>query len=583
MYGMRAAKRKYDIVLSRAGLGRRRRFYCPPPGRRAGGARARIIPMTPNSALGPAAVAPVTAVAPAQTLSIPQALDLAVTHLNAGRRGEVENICLKVLDVEPDNAQALHLVAVLAHLAGKQGIALALIEKALRIAPGDAQFHYNHGVVLGSLRRPEAALAAYRQAVALDPRHPNAWANLGNIALDLDRFDEALDAYARALGNNPHDLNPALASAIALFAARRLDASAAAFARALQMAPQEPRVHWEHAHLCLLRGDFAQGWEEYESRFVSPQSNVWNYPYPYPRWTGEPLAGKTIVLHGEQGLGDEIMFASIYAEVIAEAAQVIICCQPHLAPLFRDSFPAAQVVPQLRNDADAWTRRPVDWVGDVPRIHYQIPFGSLARLRRRARAEFPAHTGYLRADPARMVAWQEKLAPLTGYRVGLCWAANPAIEDPMAARRSRKKSLTLQQLEPLLDVEGVNFISLQTWEAAAQVAAASPATRARILDASAGLKDFADTAALIMNLDLVITVDTSVAHLAGALGKPVWILLPWQADWRWHVDTDESEWYPSARLLRQPQLSDWASVIGQARAALAAAVPQKAAAAASAA
>jgi hypothetical protein len=363
-----------------------------------------------------------------------------------------------------------------------------------------------------------------------------------------------------------------MAMAVTLYAMRRFGAADAAFAQALRLAPHEPRVHWEHAHLRLMLGDYASGWEEYEHRFAAPQSSVWCYPYPFPRWNGEALAGKTLLLHGEQGLGDEIMFGSIYPELIAAAAHTIICCQPHLESLFRDSFPTARVVAQLRADGDAWRHRPVDWLAGAPRIDYQIPFGSLARLRRRTRGEFPVHAGYLRADPARAAAWQEKLRELRGYRVGLCWAANPAVDDPLASRRSRKKSLTLKQLEPLLAVEGVDYISLQTWEAAAQVAAADPATGARILDASAGLQDFADTAALIMNLDLVITVDTAVAHLAGALGKPVWILLPWQADWRWHAEGARTEWYPAARLYRQAQPEDWAGVVAQARADLAAGV-----------
>ena len=191
--------------------------------------------------------------------------------------------------------------------------------------------------------------------------------------------------------------------------------------------------------------------------------------------------------------------------------------------------------------------------------------GSLARLRRRTAASFARHTGYLKADAAKVAVWAGQLGHVTGKRVGLFWAANPAIQDAVAARRSRKKSLTLQTLEPLLEVEGARFVSLQTWEAARQVADAAPATRTRVLDVSADLQDFSDTAALMMNLDLIITVDTSVAHLAGALGRPVWILLPWQADWRWHDSGESSEWYPSARLYRQPALNDWDTVVTQAK------------------
>jgi len=501
-------------------------------------------------------------------LSVAQALQLAAENLQAGRNAEGEHLCLKVLEVDPENAQALHLLGVLAHLAGKQGLALALIEKAVRREPRHAQARYNLGVVLGLLRRHEAALATYREAVALDPLNASALNNLGNMALELNLNEEALAAYDTLLARNPEDANVALARAITLYAMRRFDAAAPAFERALALAPREPRQRWEASHQYLMTGDFVRGWEHYESRFATAQANVWCYPYPFPRWQGEPLAAKTLLLHGEQGLGDEIMCASIYPELVAEAGQVLICCQPHLVSLFRDSFPGVRVEPQLRADADAWTRRPVDWLADAPAIDYQIPFASLPRLRRRSLAEFPSHHGYLRADAGKTAAWAARLAQLGGLRVGVCWAANPAIEDPLAARRSRNKSLTLQQLEPLLEVARADFVSLQTWEAAAQVSAAAPAARARILDASTGLGDFSDTAALLMNLDLVITVDTSVAHLAGALGKAVWILLPWQADWRWHAAGTNSEWYPQARLYRQPGFADWATVIAQMRADL---------------
>ena len=499
--------------------------------------------------------------APGRNVSVADAVQLAISHFQNGNRAEVEGLCLKIMEIEPENPDALHLTGVLAHLAGKQGIALALIEKAVRGNPQHAQFRYNLGVVYGALRRSEVAVTEYREAARLEPGHASAWLNLGNGLLEADDLDGAIAAYERHLQNKPNDPAATLALAIALYSARRFTLAAPQYERSVALAAADARAHWEHAHLLLMTRDYVRGWEEYEYRFAAAGSNVWNYPYPFPRWDGEPLAGKTIILHGEQGLGDEIMFASVYLEVMADAKHTIICCQPHLAPLFRSSFPGATVHQQLRADEDAWTHRPVPWLNTTAPIHCQIPFGSLARIRRRTAVDFPQHKGYLKSDVAKTRVWAAKLGALKGLRVGLCWAANPAIQDAVAARRSRKKSLTLQVLEPLAAVEGPSFVSLQTWEAARQVADAAPATRARILDVSGDLQDFSDTAALMLNLDLIITVDTSVAHLAGALGRPVWILLPWQADWRWHDTGDTSEWYPSAQLYRQPVLGDWASVV----------------------
>lgn len=531
----------------------------------AQGPQAPQSPQSPQSPQG----------APQRNVSVPQALEMAGDHFQARRYGEVETLCVKVLEVEPENANALHLIGLTAHMNGRHGIALPFLEKAARLNPASAQFFYNLGVVQGMIRRPDLALVSYRAAVALDPLYPNAMGNLGNAAFENDLYEEALAAYGKVLARNPDDANIALARAICLFNMRRLDQSRAAFEAALGQRPGHPRNVWEYAHQQLLEGDFASGWEAYEARFAgNVNSNVWRYPYPFPPWQGEPLAGKTLLVHGEQGLGDEIMFASIYAELIEEAAQVIICCQPHLAPLFRASFPQARVEAQLRADADGWTRRPADWLAGAPPIDYQIPFASLGRLRRRALADFPAHAGYLRADSAKAAAWAAQLPPRpaagegAGLRVGLCWAANPALEEMVAARRSRKKSLALAQLAPLFDVAGVQFISLQTREAAAQIAAAPARVRERLFDASAGLNDFTDTAALIANLDLVISVDTSVAHLAGALNHPVWIALPWQADWRWHHTGEATEWYLAARLFRQPALHEWDDTIERLREAL---------------
>jgi Flp pilus assembly protein TadD len=506
-----------------------------------------------------------------RNVSVPEALRMAGEHFQARRYGEVEAFCVKVLEVEPENPDALHLIGLTAHMNGRHAIALPFLEKAARLNPASAQYLYNLGVVQGMIRRPDLALLSYRAAVALDPLYPNAMGNLGNAAFEADLYEEAMAAYDQVLARNPQDANVFLARAICLFNMRRLDESRAAFAAAVQRDPGHVRAVWEQAHQLLLEGDYARGWEAYEARFANEvRSNVWRYPYPFPLWQGEPLAGKTLLVHGEQGLGDEIMFASIYGELIAQARQVIICCQPHLAPLFRASFPQARVEAQLRADADAWTRLPAGWLADAPPIDYQIPFASLGRLRRRALADFPAHAGYLRTDPAKVSAWAMQLpVRRTGeLRVGLCWAANPALEESVAARRSRKKSLTLAQLEPLFEVPGVRFISLQTREAAAQIAASPPRVRERLIDASAGLNDFTDTAALIANLDLVLSVDTSVAHLAGALNRPVWIALPWQADWRWHHLGESTEWYPSARLFRQQALNEWDGTIARLRAAL---------------
>jgi Flp pilus assembly protein TadD len=487
-------------------------------------------------------------------VDIADAMRLATEHFHGGRLQEAEALGIGVLAVDADNSEALHLCGVLAHLRGNQGMALALLEKAVRLAPASAQFRYNLGVVYGVLQRVEEAAAEYRAALALEPKHGAALNNLGNAALDLGEFAEARRCYESALAQNPGDARLTLALAITLYNQRELDAADRLYRQALEIAPEDARAHWEYAHLLLLRGDFARGWPEYEWRFrAGRDSQVYGYPFAFPRWAGEPLAGRTLLVHGEQGLGDEIMFASIYPELIAEAGRCVIACQPHLAPLFAASFPKASVHAQLRADADQWTRQPVPWLEAAGPIDFQVPAGSLPGLRRRALKAFPRGAGYLKPPADKVARFAEQLAGEKRPRVGVAWQANPALAyGGGAQRRARDKSIATQVLRDVLPARGARYISLQK--------DAPMAPGVDLLDLGSELEDFSGTAALVANLDAVVSIDTSVAHLAGAMNVPVAILLRHEADWRWQLDAETTPWYPSAHLLRQRARGEWAAL-----------------------
>lgn len=248
------------------------------------------------------------------------------------------------------------------------------------------------------------------------------------------------------------------------------------------------------------------------------------------------------------------MFASIYPEVLAEAGDCVIACQPHLATLFAASFPAATVYAQLRADGDRWTAVPVPWAAEVA-VDWQIPAGSLPALRRRSAEAFPRHHGYLRADPQKRAGFAQRLAGYRHPRIGVAWQANPASAyGANAQRRARAKSIPASALVRLLP-QKCTLVGLQRHEPGVAV---SPPEG--MLDYGGELADFSDTAALLANLDGVITIDTALAHLAGAMDVQVAVLLPHVADWRWQLDTDLSPWYPSARLFRQPAPGDWAAL-----------------------
>jgi hypothetical protein len=322
----------------------------------------------------------------------------------------------------------------------------------------------------------------------------------------------------------------------------------------------------------------------YEARFpAGDQCKVWRYPYPYPLWQGEDLSGKHLLVHGEQGLGDEIMFLSIVPELIAEGARVSIVGQPHLHDLWRHVFSSSRCYVQLRANEDAWTKVPPDWLPELARDppDFQIPFASLARFRRNKAADFTRQKPYISCDPLLGEGWSTYLAAELGprthkrLRVGIVWAGNPARTNMIANRKDARRSIALNELAALADIPGIDWVSLQTWEAAQQVR--DIASRMKVLDCSARLSNFAETAALIDQLDLVMAVDTSVCHLAGAMGKPLLLLLPYAGEWRWGLDPDRALWWPSARLFRQPRAGDWFSVIERLRPVLIAAQAEKAA------
>lgn len=356
---------------------------------------------------------------------------------------------------------------------------------------------------------------------------------------------------------------PALAQAIAHLDARDLPAARRFFDLALAREPHSSTVQWEAAMEALTAQDWGRGWDLHEARLrVFGWERLNLCPLPWPAWQGEALEGRTIVVHGEQGIGDEIMYASLLPDLLARGARVILACTPPLAALLRDAFPTVQVVPHPRGNPAAWHHALPAWAGDIGPVDFQSPLGSLARWLRRNGADFPRQP-YLRADPARverMRAHLEARQPAAGaLRVGVAWCGN--LDNP----HGRAKSLTPEQLLPLAQVPGVQLVSLQSRQYAAD---AQRVPGLNLLDMSAHTDDFADLAALAVQMDLVISIDSSYVHLCGALGLPVWLPLRRNCDWRWGWRQSDSVWYPGLRLFHQPVDGDWQPVLDELREAL---------------
>jgi len=395
----------------------------------------------------------------------------------------------------------------------------------------------NLGAISAAEGRHEEALAQYRAALAQRSDDPCALNNMGNSLMALGRFAEAAGCFRAALARAPENIETGIALGACLQREGDAPGAIACFREALERAPDNAEAHWNLSLALLLSGEFAEGWREYQWRwrrdsFTSPPRG-----FRAPQWDGSPLAGRRVLVHGEQGLGDTIQFLRYLPMVAAAGGTVLAETQsPSLIPL----------VARIPGVAAAFV------MGDeLPDFDLQVPLLSLPLLFGTTLENLPAQVPYLSAPPDRVAGWRARVAGSDGFRVGLVWRGKP-VPDPF-------RSCTLEELAPLGGVPGVVCYSLQLGPGA-DPAPASPAGP-ELVDLTGEIGDFGDTAALVANLDLVISVDTSVAHLAGALGKPVWLMLPKAGDWRWLLDREDSPWYPGLRIFRQQRQGQWGEVV----------------------
>ncbi len=412
--------------------------------------------------------------------------------------------------------------------AGRHDQVLLQSNAALDLRPDDAELHFARGTALNALGQPSKASAAFATALSLQPGHPDSWLNMGNAAADLDDPAAAENMYRAAL-----NLDPSLAEAHAslgyiLTEQGRLPEAIAASQAAIALRPDFAEAHWNLAVASLLAGDLRRGFAEAAWRKRHPRFRAAFPALPGPEWDGSP--GQTVLVRAEQGAGDTIQFARYLTLIQQAGCQPVLACAPALVPLL-STVPGALVITNT---------------GAPPPFDAWIDQMSLPRLFGTTLDSIPSPAPYLSADSNRVPEWQLRLP--AGFRVGLALAGNPSHQA------DRKRSIPFALAETLTSLPGKVFINLQHGPSARQLG---------LPDLTGWLHDYADTAALIQALDLVVTADTSVAHLAGALGKPVWIMLPHAPDWRWLLNRPTSPWYPSARLFRQPVPGDWPSVLNR--------------------
>jgi hypothetical protein len=447
---------------------------------------------------------------------VPVAELMAIAHEyeQAMRLDDAERLLKHILGAYPAHAGALHLMGVVVYRQGHKKRALGFMEQAIQHGIDTPLYYRNIGEVYRVLGRHAEAAAAARKSVALNPGDPVALMNCATILADQLLIDEAIGLFEQALAINPN----------------------------------MPAAHFGLAEALLSKGAFKRGWEEYEWRFRLPDVPPLMPKTDKPQWDGKPMDG-TLVLIADQGFGDAIQFGRYIPWAAERAENLVIACSKDLKPLLAQLNPGMRLTNEWKDISafDAW-----------------VPLTGLPRLAETTSiAAIPAEVPYLMPKPERVARWKAQLDTLTPAglrRIGVVWAGRPAHKNDW------KRSMTLAALAPVTALDGIALVVLQ--KGPEQKQTGTYYGRAPLVHLSAEVESFEDTMAIMAGLDLVLTVDTSVAHLAGAMGKPVWIMLPWCSEWRWLHNRPDSPWYPTARLFRQPGPNDWAGVATQVAEAL---------------
>lgn len=514
-----------------------------------------------------------------EALSISDLLGRAEQERLAGRLAEAESACRRIIERDPATPEAFHILGLVAHQSGKLGPAIDHLRRAVALGPDHPIYRANLAEMLRLIGRTEEAISEGRAALALKPDYPEALSNLGIAHYERKEYLEAADCQRRAIALNPGFARGHSNLGNALYAIKEFDEAAAAYRRAIAIDPgfadawanlgttlhhagqfdeampalrRALALDPAHANaraglgiLLLMRGEFGEGWDEYEWRLLSSENP--GPRFPQRPWQGESLAGRDIYVQAEQGFGDTLQFVRYLPLLAARAAAVSFRGHRQLITLMRANLPGIAVL------GDENTQAPADC---------ECALVSLPRLFRTRHETIPASGPYLRAPTEQAVRWRTRLGALEGLKVGVAWAGNPSHVNDF------RRSIEFSSLAPLLAVTGASFVSLQVGPRAGDL----NGNGAAMVDPSADIVDFSDSAGIVAALDLVITVDSAVAHLAGALGKPTWLLLPEVSDWRWLMGREDSPWYPTMRLFRQKQGERWPPAIARVAAELAAVI-----------
>jgi len=472
---------------------------------------------------------------------------LALQHHQSGRLAEAEALYQKILALDPNHSDALHLLGIINGDFGRREQAVSLIERAIALRPDGYLYYSNLGNVLRAMGRFDEAVARYEQAIAVKPDYTEAYSNLGTALLDQGKYEAAVANFEKAIALKPDYAEAYCNLGIGAVDFDHLALAATHFRRAIAYRPDLAEAHYCLGQTLLRDGSFEEGWSEYDWRWKLAEyrwlRNI-HGDFPQPLWAGDALNGRTLLVYAEQGLGDALQFCRYVPEVARQAGKVIFAVHPRIVELVSSlvGFPSNLILVPM-------DRPP------LPPFDVHCPLLSLPRLLKVRLDEPSDHVPYLQAKASLVEQWRQRLTQSEGLRVGIAWQGNPN------GKIDRGRSLPLAAMAPLATIPGIRLISLQQRDGLDQLDNLPPGmTVERLGEGIDAAGAFLDTAAIMTNLDLIITSDTSTCHLAGALGRPTWVALKKVSDWRWLHDRTDSRCYPTMRLFRQQEMGDWSSV-----------------------
>jgi tetratricopeptide (TPR) repeat protein len=497
---------------------------------------------------------------------VSETISLVKQYLKSGSYVIAGQLCGKILAENPNHAEALHLMSITSYHKGQHVLASELIHKAVFSDPHNPEYYYNLGIILAALGHMEKAVTAYQNAINLQPGYSEAINNLGLMLYDQDKLEESIVLFQQAICAKPDFTNAWYNLGMALHAHGRPEEAIDAYNQVLKLIPDSAATRFNRSISLLLTENFEEGWDEYEWRFRSSGKKTDGLPgKSLRRWDGASLNRKRILVNDEQGIGDTLQFIR-YLPMLKERGGTV---------MFETSKPLKGLLEKFSGLDELVEPSPVG----MSKIEFDlyVPLMSLPGIFKTTLKTIPDRIPYIFPSKKKIELWQDRINKHT-FNVGIVWAGNPTVNYQQAGlsglehvdlawagnpsnKIATRRSNRLECFAPIAGIEGVQLYGLQKGAAAEQVKELS--NLISVINLGEDFDDFSDTAGVIAGLDLIISVDTSVAHLAGAMGKPVWVLIPYVPDWRWMLDREDSPWYPSMRLFRQQKRGDWGAVFHQ--------------------